>query len=162
MSKVLGIGAAAAAIAAILPAAIGISPAAAAAAAAVAAPAAGGDIAAFYRSRGGAPLWFAPGAGNARQQLLQLLATAHADNLNPRRYNAKGLARAVGEANRGNPAAVQRAEAMLSAAFVAYVRDQKHDPRIGIFYVDPELKPSPPSAVTLLGQAAHAPSLSEY
>ena len=115
-------------------------------AAAIAAPSVGGDIAGFYRSRGGAPLWLAPTSGSAAQQLVQLLATAQADGLNPKRYNARGLARALGDAQRGDPAAVQRAEAMLSAAFVAYARDMKHDPHIGIIYVDPELKPMPPSA----------------
>ena len=28
---------------------------------------------------------------------------------------------------------------MLSAAFVAYARDQRHDPGAGVIYVDPEL-----------------------
>src|SRR3954454_7313150 len=83
----------------------------------------GGEIAAFYRSRGGAPLWFSPRSGAAAQQLVQLLATAQADHLNPKRYNVKALARAVQDAQRGDPAAAQRAEAMLSSAFVAYVRD---------------------------------------
>src|SRR5947209_4600236 len=122
----------------------------------------GGEIAAFYRARGGAPLWFSPRSGAAAQQLVQLLATAQADNLNPRRYDARGVERAVQDAYRGAPGAMQRAEAMLSAAFVAYARDQKHDPRIGIIYVDPELRPAPPSAAQLLNDAARAPSLSDY
>jgi murein L,D-transpeptidase YcbB/YkuD len=121
-----------------------------------------GEIAAFYRSRGEAPLWFAPRAGAAAQQLVQLIATAQADNLNPKRYNVRALARAVQAASTGNSEAVQSAEALLSAAFVAYARDQKHDPRIGIIYVDPELRPDPPSAQQLLSDAARAPSLSEY
>jgi L,D-transpeptidase YcbB len=155
MKSLFAFGAAAAALA--VPAALPTAPAQAATASV-----SGGDIANFYRSRGGAPLWLAPGAGNAAQQLQQLLATAQADNLNPKRYNAKGLARALGDARRGDPAAVQRAEAMLSAAFVAFARDLKHDPRVGIIYVDPELRPSPQSPMALLSQAAHAPSLSEY
>ena len=122
----------------------------------------GSEIGDFYRARGGAPLWFAPRSGAAARQLLQLLATAQADNLNPKRYNVKALARAVEDAQSGNPASVQRGEAMLSAAFVAYVADQKHDPHVGIIYVDPELKPAAPSARVLLTQAAQAPSLSEY
>jgi murein L,D-transpeptidase YcbB/YkuD len=121
----------------------------------------GGEITNFYRSRGGAPLWFAPRSGSAAEQLVQLLATAQADNLNPRRYNARGLARAVQDARSGNPVAVQRAEAMLSAAFVAYARDLEHDPT-GVIYVDPELRPTPPSAQALLTQASRAPSLAEY
>ena len=122
----------------------------------------GGQIAQFYGSRGGAPLWFSPRSGAAAQQLVQLLATAQADNLNPRRYNVRAVQRAVQDAARGDPAAIQRAEALLSAAFVAYVRDQKHDPRMGIIYVDPELRPAPPAAGTLLNDAARSPSLPEY
>src|SRR4051794_1745671 len=122
----------------------------------------GGEIAAFYRARGGAPLWFSPRAGAAAQQLVQLIATAQADNLNPKRYNIRGLQRALQDAQTGNPAAVQRAEAMFSAAFVTYADDQRHDPHDGVIYVDPELKPSPPSPINLLRQASQAPSLSEY
>lgn len=121
-----------------------------------------GEIAEFYRSRGGAPLWFAPGSGSAATQLLQLLQTAQADHLNPRRYNIRGIERAIADARTGNPVAIQRAEAMLSAAFVAYADDMKHDPGIGIIYVDPELKPTPPSAFDLLNAAAHSSSLSDY
>jgi len=121
-----------------------------------------GEIADFYRSRGGAPLWLAPNAQNAAPQLLQLLASAQADGLNPRRYDVRGLSRALVEARTGSPAAIQRAEAMFSNAFVSYARDLKHDPEIGIVYVDPELKPTPQSAGELLGAAAHAPSLADY
>ena len=120
-----------------------------------------GQVAAFYRSRGGAPLWLAPTSGAAAQQLISLLATAQADHLNPRRYNVKALTRAIDEARSGAPGAVQRADAMLSDAFVAYARDQRHDPG-RVIYVDPELKPTPPSAVGLLGDAARARSLSDY
>lgn len=121
----------------------------------------GGEIADFYRARGGAPLWFSPRSGGAAQQLLQLLDTAQADNLNPKRYNVRQLSRAVQAAQSGDPAAIQRAEAMLSAAFVAYANDQKRDPG-GIIYVDPELRPQAPSARNLLTQASQAPSLSDF
>jgi murein L,D-transpeptidase YcbB/YkuD len=50
---------------------------------------------------------------------------------------------------------------MLSEAFVAYARDQRHDPG-GIIYVDPELRPTPPTASELLTAAARASSLSDY
>jgi murein L,D-transpeptidase YcbB/YkuD len=50
---------------------------------------------------------------------------------------------------------------MLSEAFVAYARDQRHDPG-GVIYVDPELKPTPPSAQDLLSAAARAHSLSDF
>jgi len=120
------------------------------------------EIAQFYRSRGGAPLWFAPTAGSAAPQLVQLIATAQADRLNPRRYDVRGLTRAVADARSGNPAAIQRAEVLLSSAFVTYAHDLKHDPGVGIIYVDHELKPAAPSALDLLNAAAHAPSLGDY
>jgi len=144
-------------------AAFGVAPRPAeSSAAALAAADESSAVASFYRSRGGAPLWFSPRSGPAAQQLVQLLGSASADNLDPRRYNVRNLARAVQAAASGNPIAVQQAEAMLSTAFVAYVRDLKHDPGMGVIYVDSELKPTAPSAATILGQAAAAPSLSDY
>jgi murein L,D-transpeptidase YcbB/YkuD len=90
-----------------------------------------------------------------------LLATAQADHLNPKRYNVKALSRALESARGGDRGAVQRAELMLSQAFVHYAGDQRHDPG-GVVYVDSELKPTPPSAHELLSAAAHAPSLAAY
>lgn len=119
------------------------------------------EIASFYRARGGAPLWLSPKSGAAAQQLLSLLETAHADHLNPKRYNVRALSKALESAGRGDGASVRRTDQMLSEAFVAYARDQRHDPG-GIIYVDPQLKPTPPSAIELLNSAAHAPSLSDY
>ena len=116
------------------------------------------EVASFYRARGGAPLWFSPKSGNAAQQLLTLLGTARADNLNPNRYNVKGVARAIQAAQGGD---VARSEQVLSQAFVAFARDVRHDPG-GVIYVDPELKPTPPSAASLLSQAAAAPNLADY
>ena len=159
MGKLISGLAAASAIAAPLAVAV---PAGIAASPAAAASPFDSEIASFYRSRGGAPLWFAPGAGNAAPQLIQLLASAQADGLNPRRYNVRGLQRAVADARSGSPAAVQRAEVMLSSALAAYAADQKHDPGVGIIYVDRELAPTPPSALELLNAAAHAGSLGEY
>jgi murein L,D-transpeptidase YcbB/YkuD len=121
-----------------------------------------GSVVDFYRARGGAPLWLAPGSGNAAQQLLQLMASARADNLNPKRYRVNALAKAVRAAATGNPVAVQRAEFMLSEAFVNYARDLKRDPNVGIIYVDPELRPVAPSPRALLDQAAAAGPLARY
>jgi murein L,D-transpeptidase YcbB/YkuD len=157
LTRIVALGASAVAIAIAAPVVLRPAPANAAAA-----PMADGGIADFYRSRGGAPLWFAPGAGNAASQLIQLLSTAQADHLNPRRYNVRALERAVADARTGSPVAIQRAEAMLSVAFVTYADDMKHDPGVGIIYVDPELKPTPPSAFDLLNAAAHSSSLSDY
>ncbi|MEO7602755.1 MAG: L,D-transpeptidase family protein [Sphingomicrobium sp.] len=133
----------------------------AASALAVAVPIAPSPAVAQPASRA-APLWFAPSAGNAPQRLLALLATAEADGLNPRRYDARRLAGVVGAASAGDPMARRQAEQALNAALVAFVRDQKHDPKVGIIYVDPELRPSPPSAASILADAARAPNLADY
>lgn len=143
-SKIRGLALAGAALTAAIPAAYALAPAPAAAQAAY------------------GPRWFGPGAGNAAQQLVQLLATAQADGLNPKRYNVRGLSRAVQDAQSGDPGAVQRAEAMLNSALYAYARDLRHDPNVGIIYVDRELKPQPLSERELLAQAAAAPSLADY
>ncbi len=156
MNRFLACGAAVAALAIAVPATLSVAPATAAA------PSASAGVAAFYNARAGAPLWFSPKSGAAAQQLLQLLATAQADGLNPRRYNVRALTRAVQDARSGNPAAIQRADAMLSEALVAYAGDLRRDPGMGIIYVDPELRPTPPSAMSLLTQASQAPSLSDF
>jgi murein L,D-transpeptidase YcbB/YkuD len=153
-SGALGVVAAALAVAA--PLAIPAAPAEAKASAD------SGDVAAYYRARGGALLWFSPGSANAGQMLLRQIGTAQADGLNPRRYNVRGVQRALDAARSGDPAALRRADMQLSEAFVAYARDVKHDPKIGVIYVDPQLRPQPPSAQALLIQAAQAPSLADY
>ena len=61
-------------------------------------PAIASSIAEFYRSRGGAPLWFSPTSVASVQNLMLLLSTAQADGLNPNRYNVRGLARVVRDA----------------------------------------------------------------
>jgi murein L,D-transpeptidase YcbB/YkuD len=125
-------------------------------------PSGGADVSNFYRARGGQLLWLSPSSGPAADQLIQTLATAQADGLNPRRYDIRGLSRALAAARTGNPAAMQRADMMLSQAFVQYARDLQHDPGVGIIYVDRELAPQPASAQFLLSQAASAPNISEY
>ncbi|HEX8840516.1 MAG TPA: L,D-transpeptidase family protein [Sphingomicrobium sp.] len=158
LKTIVGAGSALLAIAVATPAMLASTPVKAAAPAGPVAL----EVADFYRSRGGAPLWFGPNAGAAAPALLQLLATSQADHLNPRRYNIRGLQRAIAEGQSRNPAAVQRAEVMLSTAFVTYAQDLKHDPGVGVVYVDPELKPTPPSAAELLTAASRASSLSDY
>jgi len=106
------------------------------------------------------PTWLA-GDGAAARQLLQLLATAQIEGLNPKKYNVRGVQRAI-ENGLGNPSARAQAEQVISRAFVDYVRDSRHDPNVGIIYVDEELRPTPPSANSILAAAAAAPSLSDY
>ena len=116
----------------------------------------------FYRARRGAPLWLSPAAGDAAQQLIIILANARVDGLDPDRYRVASLQEAMRQAWGGDRKAVERAELELSRAFVAYVRDLKRDPGIGMIYVDRQLRPSPPSPLATLLDAASASSLSSY
>lgn len=110
--------------------------------------------------RNAAPDWFAGNAMAARQ-LVQLLATSRVEGLNPKRYNVGGVQRAINE-GLVNPGARAGATQIINRAFVDYVRDSRHDPNVGIIYVDPELRPSPPPPAQILADAAAAQSLSEY
>ena len=159
LTKLNGAAAALVLAAASLP--LAAAPALAAPAAPNFAPAAnsGDGIEHFYRARDGRPLWLAPQAGTAAQLLLDLLDSAAIDGLDPRRYQAAAIAEALAAARSGDIRAVNRAEELISRAFVAYARDLRRDPNIGIVYVDRELIPGPQSPRFLLERAAAAPSL---
>ena len=116
----------------------------------------------FYRARNGAPLWLAPSAGDAAEQLLTLVGSASLDGLDPGKYRAASLQQAIEAARTGKPRDVAAADLELSAAFVSYVGDLRLDPGVGITYVDFGLRPTPPSALATLLTAAVAPSLSDY
>jgi murein L,D-transpeptidase YcbB/YkuD len=116
----------------------------------------------FYRARNGAPLWLAPTAGDAAEQLLTLLGTASLDGLDPDKYHAASLQQAIAAARGGTAKDVTAADRALSDAFVAYVSDLRRDPGLDILYVDAALKPAPPSPRAALIGAANAPSLSAY
>ena len=151
--------------AAVMVAAAPLSPAYAAPAPVAAAPApqpARLGVWDFYRSRAEAPLWLAPSSGDAAKDLVALLKSAEIDGLSPDRYGVAALDKAIGDAWGGNIKAKQRADIMLSQAFTAYVADLRQDPGVGITYVDPQLKPQAPSPMTILSEAASAPSLDQY
>ena len=132
-------------------------------AAAVAVPSAASQtVADFYKARNGAPLWFSPSAGDAEQQLVHLLSTANIDGLNPQKYFTPQLAAAIQAAQSGKRKYIERADVALSNAFVTYVEDMHQDPGVGVSYVDPSLRPTPPSPLAALLGAASAPSLSDY
>ena len=117
----------------------------------------------FYRARGGRPLWLASPQGSvAAQQLFEMLNSANVDGFDRNRYQVGRLSKALRDARRGDPRAVNRAETMLSQAFVTYARDMRRQPAIAITYVDPELKPMLPSGLSLLNMAASAPSLTDW
>jgi murein L,D-transpeptidase YcbB/YkuD len=120
------------------------------------------SVADFYRARGGAPLWLASNSGDAAEQLLTLLRNSNLDGLDPQRYHVDALQQALDAARGGKRKRVEEADQQLSAAFVSFVEDLRQDPGVGITYVDPSLKPAPPSPLAALLVAASAPSLADY
>src|SRR5206468_3366741 len=119
-------------------------------------------VADFSKARKDAPLWLAPGAGDSAEQLLSLLSTANLDGLDPAKYHVAELRQALDAARTGKRKHVLEADKALSAAFVSYVADLRQDSGVGITYVDPDLRPSPPSPLAALLTAAGQPSLAEY
>ncbi len=116
----------------------------------------------FYASRGDYPLWLAPAAGGAAQDLVALLQSAKTDGLDPNAYGLDAINQALADARKGDRKAVVRADRLLSQAFIAYVGDMRRDPGLGIIYVEPQLKPSLPVSRVLLEDVARAPSPSAY
>jgi len=114
----------------------------------------------FYAARKGRPLWYSQ-QGRQVDVLLEILNSAELDGLSPR-YPVRNLTRAAWAAQSGKPSAVRRADKMLSQALVDYVRDLRRPGNVGVIYVDPELRPGPPSPRAILEAAAAAPSLERY
>jgi murein L,D-transpeptidase YcbB/YkuD len=116
----------------------------------------------FYRGRNNYPLWLAANAGDAAQQLMALLSTSNIDGIDPVHYNIPALQQALEQARDGKRKHVEAADVLLSNAFVSYVQALRQDPGVGITYVDPSLRPTPPTPLAALLTAAAAPSLSDY
>ena len=121
----------------------------------------GQDVSDFYEARGGGRLWFG-NSGRQTDVLLELLASAELDGLDPDRYRLDALTKAVRAARKGNARAVRKAELMLSNALFAYARDLRRPVGTGVIYVDRELRPAPPTPRAILSAAAAAPSLERY
>jgi len=119
-------------------------------------------VADFYRARNNYPLWLSNSGGDAAQQLLTLLSSANVDGLDPSRFNVRAIQQALDTAQDRKPKHVVAADQLLSNAFVEYVQELRQDPGVGITYVDPSLKPNPPTALAALLTASAAPSLSDY
>lgn len=122
------------------------------------------DLKAFYTARGLRPLWIRNGAPSAAaDRLIDLVASAELDGLDPDDYRPRKLAKAVEKARSGSPAALARAELLLSNALVRYVRDVRRPPEdSGMAYVDRELLPSLPAPRAILESAARARSLAKW
>jgi murein L,D-transpeptidase YcbB/YkuD len=119
-------------------------------------------IEAFYAARGGAPLWFAPTAAAARRELINLLRTSSLDDIPETGPYIAHLEAAEKAAEAGDADSIRRAESIFSQVFVNYAHVLERDPKVGIIYVDQELKPAPSPAQDLLKAFAEAPSPADY
>ncbi|HEV2746472.1 MAG TPA: L,D-transpeptidase family protein [Allosphingosinicella sp.] len=118
---------------------------------------------AFYRANGYRPLWIRDGGlGPEADRLVELVASADLDGLDPERYRPRALAAAVDKGRSGSAKALAKAETLLSRTFAAYVRDLRRPRDIGMVYVDRELAPTQPSVRQVLAAAAGAPSLRDH
>ncbi|HYG25445.1 MAG TPA: L,D-transpeptidase family protein [Caulobacteraceae bacterium] len=121
------------------------------------------ELTAFYEGRNYKPLWLK--GRNARpeaQQLLDILASAEQDGLNPAHYGLTHLRKMLAATKGGDATALARFEAQASRSFAAYVHDL-HQPSLErIVYTEPGASAVPLTSVGILRQAAAAPSLGEY
>ncbi|HEX8842293.1 MAG TPA: L,D-transpeptidase family protein, partial [Sphingomicrobium sp.] len=120
------------------------------------------SVAAFYKNRNGAPLWLSANSGDAAEQLISVLSNARVDGLDPDAYHVSTLNEVLRKAWGRDRKAILAADQQLSEAFVAYVQDLRRGSDGGLTFVDPQLKPAPPSPLAALLEAAMAPSLSGY
>lgn len=122
----------------------------------------GAEIAAFYAARGNRPLWVtSAGVRPGAERAAALLAQAADHGLDPARYGAAEVAGSLAGARSGDPAALARAELLLSRGFTAFVRDLRIPRENPMLQAEPGLEPPQPAPRALLEALAAAPTLSE-
>jgi murein L,D-transpeptidase YcbB/YkuD len=124
-----------------------------------------GQISSYYAHEGG-PLWVKPDGSldPAAAVLVQLIATAGLDGLDPQALGLDALNAAVARASQDrSEESLARAEAALSTALANYaVAMRQPTPGSQMIYEHDVLRPIAPDAVTIMRSAAQAPSLLEY
>ena len=117
-------------------------------------------VSAFYASRSGAPLWFKSGAdSSAAHELIGILQRAALDGMPTGPMLAQQAQALLIRAGTGDPAALDAADRLLSAAWIEYVQALQTPPA-GMTYADQWVTPRRDSAATILARASAAPSLS--
>jgi L,D-transpeptidase YcbB len=118
------------------------------------------EIRKFNDARQGRSFWFAK--DDASASLIELVANAELDGLNPQSYPLALLRSEAARARSGSAEDRRRAEEAFSAVFVRYATDVARERNTGTLYVDPAARPRPVSAARILRVAASAPSLADY
>lgn len=121
------------------------------------------EISGFYRTNAYNPIWVRNGRlTSAANTLLALIETADLDGLDPDDYRPSAVRSAIERAQGGSPRALARAEMQLSTSFVAYARDLREAPDVGMIYADQVLRPRSATATEILAAAAAAPALETH
>ena len=118
----------------------------------------------FYAQRKFEPLWLdrqgEPRA--ALHDLIEQVAEARIDGVNPARVKARGLLSALDKAAGGDPDSAAKAELAASRLFVAWVQALRSAPAAPMEYESAALAPVIPTAESALQSAARAASLEGY
>lgn len=108
------------------------------------------------------PVWNAHADPRAALSLIELLETSKLDGLNPKKFKTKAIKRALNDAQGGDPRAMAQADALLNRALFDYVVALRAMPSGEWTVVDREARVGAPIGLTLLAQAAAAPSLAAW
>ena len=108
------------------------------------------------------PRWFADGDTRAARALVNLLESSRLDGLDPSRFSALSLAKAVNRLEWGSGKKTKDVERRLNEAFVRYVQALRSGAGQGWILVDKELAPGRETPAQILARAAAAPSLADY
>ena len=115
----------------------------------------------FMAVRHGAPVWFRGGGAGAPATLAQILRRAPLDGLASGPALADAVEAAARDAASDSPQAIDRADRILSSAWLEYIAALKA-PLPGFTYSDPSLVPRVPNPWVTLQQASAAPSLAAH
>ena len=108
------------------------------------------------------PVWIANGDPRAALSLIELLETSKLDGLNPKKFKTRAIKRALNDAQGGDPRAMAQADTLLNRALFDYVVALRSAPSGEWTVIDREARQGAPSGLTLLAQAAAAPSLGAW
>jgi murein L,D-transpeptidase YcbB/YkuD len=120
----------------------------------------GGKLSAVYKARAYRPIWFRGSSPTAEaNRLIDYLARADLDGLDPDDYGVRRLNEAIAKATEGNPKAIARADVLLSRALIEYVRDLRKPTNVGMTFVEKGLAPRKLEARAILQEMAASGSL---
>lgn len=119
------------------------------------------DYARFYSASKNAPIWFRSGQAEAGPELINILRRAPIEGFARGPQLAAEVETALARAQTGDPAALIKADKLLSRAWVAYVQ-AIHAPTPGMLYGEKWVTPTVPTTFAILGKALRAPVLIDH